>query len=139
MALLNAASILSSVNLGERSVSAAENSSLAKCAMPTLQASFRDSKAVFSGRVLSERIEGDNKIFTIRLDRTWKGPKSRILEVRYLETMRYAAWMQVGETYFVYARGSENGILSDGRCSQTKLLSAAKEDLKLFGKGKPVK
>jgi hypothetical protein len=120
-------------------VSAFESESLAKCAMPSFEASYRDSAAIFTGKVLSERKEGDEKIFTIRVEKYWKGKKSKTVEVHYYETMRYQAWLKVGEKYLVYARSNDQGTLSDGRCSLTKNYSEAKADLKKLGKGKIVK
>ena len=120
-------------------VSAEESATFAKCAMPSFASAYRDAKAIFAGKVLSVRTEGDEKIFKFRVEKYWKGKKSKTLEVRYYETTRYQAWLEVGKHYLVYARGNDDGTLSDGRCSLTKNYSDAKGDLKLLGKGKIVR
>ena len=120
-------------------VLAETSTSFAKCRMPSFEEAYQESKAIFVGKVLSERKEGDDKIFKIRVEKYWKGKQSKIVEVSYYETMRYQAWFQVGGRYLVYARGNDDGTLSDGRCSQTKKYSEAKDDLKKLGKGKIVK
>jgi hypothetical protein len=109
---------------------------LAKCAMPVFENAYRDSKAIFAGQVLSVRSEGDEKIFRFRVEKYWKGGVGKTVEVRYYETMRYQAWLRVGQKYLVYARGNENGSLSDGRCSLTKNYSEATTDLKKLGRGR---
>ena len=126
-----------STSLGK--VSTNETNTFARCAVPTFAAQFRGSNAVFAGKVVSERKEGDEKIFTFAVERYWKGGKSKTLEVRHYETMRYQAWLKVGEKYLVYAHKDENGNLFDSRCSLTKSYSQAKADLKLLGKGKTTK
>lgn len=120
-------------------VSAKESESIAKCAMPTFNQAYKNSKAIFAGKVTSVRTEGDERIFTFQVEKYWKGAKSKTLEVRHYETMRYQAWMQVGGRYLVYARGNDDGTLSDGRCSLTKNYSEASAELKKLGKGKIVK
>jgi hypothetical protein len=117
-------------------VSAMESTTLAKCAMPTFQMALRDSKAIFAGKVVSVRKEGDEKIFKFKVEKYWKGMQSKTVEISYYENMRYQAWLKVGGRYLVYARGNDDGTLSDGRCSLTKNYSEAKGDLKLLGKGK---
>ena len=126
-------------SLNESKVSAKESESLAKCAMPTFDNAYRDSKAIFAGKVLSVRTDGDEKIFKFRVEKYWKGTVGKTVEVRYYETTRYQAWLQVGKRYLVYARGNNNGTLSDGRCSLTKNYSEASSDLNKLGKGNPVK
>jgi hypothetical protein len=107
-----------------------------KCAMPVFENARRDSKAIFAGKVLSIRSDGDEKVFKFRVEKYWKGGLGRTVEVRYYETMRYQAWLRVGQKYLVYARGNDNGTLSDGRCSLTKNYSDAASDLKKLGRGK---
>lgn len=120
-------------------VSAKESESYVRCAMPTFNQAYKNSKAIFAGKVTSVRTEGDERIFTFQVEKYWKGTKSKTLEVRYYETMRYQAWLKVGGRYLVYARSDENGTLSDGRCSLTKNYSEASADLKKLGKAKIIK
>ena len=117
-------------------VSAAESVEFAKCRMPSFSEAFDDSKTIFAGKVLSVRKEGDEKIFKFQVEKYWKNAVRKTVEIRYYETTRYQAWLQVGGHYLVYARSSDNGTLFDGRCSLTKNYSEAKSDLKLLKKGK---
>ncbi len=134
--LFLAISTFTSVPATNTEVSAMESNSFAKCAMPTFQMAYRDSKAIFAGKVVSVRTEGDEKIFKFRVEKYWKSKQNKTVEVRYYENMRYQAWLKVGGRYLVYARGNDDGTLRDGRCSLTKNYSESKGDLKLLGKGK---
>lgn len=116
--------------------SATESNLFAKCRVPYFEESYKESKAIFVGKVLSVRKEGDEKIFKFQVEKYWKGKKSKTLEVKYYENMRYQAWLEVGKKYLVYARGNDDGTLSDGRCSLTKIYSEANPDLKKLGKAK---
>ena len=117
-------------------VSAMESKTFAKCRMPSFQEAYTESKTIFAGKIVSVRIEGDEKIFKFRVEKYWKGAKNKTVEVKYYETTRYQAWLKVGGRYLVYARGNDDGTLSDGRCSLTKNYLDAKGDLKLLKKGK---
>lgn len=123
-------------SLNQSEVSAKETETLAKCAMPNFTRAYADSKTIFVGKVLSVRKEGDEKIFTFRVEKYWKNKVKKTVEVRYYENMRYQAWLEVGKRYLVYTQGNDDGTLSDGRCSLTKNYSDAKGDLKLLKKGK---
>lgn len=120
-------------------VSAGESEFIAKCAMPNFTKAYQDSNAIFAGKVINVRTEGDERIFTLKVEKYWKGTKSKTLEVRYYETTYYQAWLKVGGRYLVFARKNDNGTLSDGRCSLTKDYSQASAELKKLGKGKLVK
>lgn len=137
--LIIALTIFTTILTFKTEVSAKESAAFAKCAMPTFNAAYQNSKAIFAGKVLSERKEGDERIFTFRVEKYWKGKKSKTIEVRYYENMRYQAWLKVGGRYLVYARDNEDGTLFDGRCSLTKNYSEANADLKKLGKAKIVK
>ena len=75
--LFLAITVLIAFSPNESAASGKEYESMAKCAMPSFEAAYRDSKAIFVGKVLSERKEGDEKIFTFRVEKYWKGKKSR--------------------------------------------------------------
>lgn len=111
----------------------------ARCYIPKLPEAVSYSKAVFSGKVISVEADGDTKIFTIQVSRYWKGPVSREVKIYILETMRYQAWYELGQSYLVYAGMNNKGQLVDGRCSATKRIRDAKADLKYLGKGKKPK
>lgn len=115
-------------------VSAKESVSYAKCALPSLETSFKNSKAVFTGRVLSVRKDGDDKVFVFQVENYWKGGSRRKAEVRTYENTRYQAWYQVGRKYLVFARLDDNGALRDGRCSGSKDIKDAAADIRKLGR-----
>ena len=114
---------------------------IGKCQLPNVETAYQDSKAVFVGKVLDVSKDGDVKTFTFKIERYWKGTTSEEIQINVRETMRYQAWFQVGESYLVYARGDEdNDKLWEIRCSRSKSLTDASEDLTELGKAKkPVK
>jgi hypothetical protein len=66
-----------------------------------------------------------------------RGAANREIKINVQETARYQAWFEVGEKYLVYARGSEeNEKLWETRCSRSKLLADASEDIKVLGKAR---
>jgi hypothetical protein len=107
-----------------------------KCAIPSLKTALQNSSAVFVGEVLRETKNGDEKTFEFRVVKYWKGAKAKKIKVSVNETARYQAWYQVGEKYLVFARTDDDGRLRDGRCSASKLLSEASNDLKILGRAK---
>jgi hypothetical protein len=50
--------------------------------------------------------------------------------------MRFQAFYQVGGKYLVFARANDEGDLTDGRCSRSKDVSDATDDIKGLGKSK---
>ena len=107
-----------------------------KCAIMDLKTALRTSGAVFAGEVLSEKKNGNEKIFEFRVAIYWKGSGKKKITVGVRETARFQAWFRVGESYLVFARGDEDGRLRDYRCSASKLLSEASKDLKELGRAK---
>jgi len=107
-----------------------------KCAMPNLKTALQNSGAVFVGTVLSVTKNGDEKTFEFRVEKYWKGATRKKIKVSVLESMRFQAWFQVGESYLVFASADEDGTFRDGRCSGSKLLSEASKDLKQLGRAK---
>lgn len=111
--------------------------SAAKCAVPPIKAAYADSKAVFAGKVTSVTKNGDVKTFVFEVERYWKGVSGKQIEISVQETMRYQAWFEAGESYLVYARGdAENKTLWERRCSRTKRLSEASEDISRLGRAR---
>ena len=110
----------------------------AKCAPPAVEAAYKNSKAVFVGEVLSVASDGDVKTFTFAVEKNWKGATSEEIEVSVQETMRYQAWFKVGEKYLVYARGNgkDDERLWEFRCSRSKSLEHAAEDITKLGRVK---
>lgn len=109
----------------------------AKCRVPTVKTAYNESKAVFVGEITGVVEDGDMKTFTFKVRKSWKGKANREIKVSVRETARYQAWFEVGEKYLVYARGGdENEKLWEIRCSRTKLLANASEDIKELGRAK---
>ncbi len=124
--------LLSNVPVETKNIVAANS----KCAIPNLRTAFKSSGAVFVGKVLSMTKNGDEKTFEFRVEKYWKGAKRKKIKVSVLETSRFQAWFQVGESYLVFAHMDEDGKFRDGRCSASKTLSEASEDLKELGRAK---
>ena len=91
--------------LNKSEVSAKESTEFAKCGIPPFDVEFAQAKAIFAGKVISVRTEGDEKIFKFRVEKYWKSTMGKTVEVRYYENMRYQAWLEVGGHYLVYAKG----------------------------------
>ncbi len=106
-----------------------------KCAMPTFQAAYRGSKAVFIGEVVGEVKDGDTRIFDFKVEKYWKGANTKRVRVYVYETARYRARFEEGGRYLVYAGMDAEGRLRDGRCSRSRDAEVA-EDLQKLGKGK---
>lgn len=109
-----------------------------KCKVPNVETAVKNSEAVFTGKITKVAADGDVKTFTFEVEKYWKGAESEKLEINVQETMRYQAWFEVGETYLVYAHGGaeEDGKLWEVRCSRTKLLADASEDVAELGRAK---
>ena len=117
----------------ETKIGAAEN---IRCVTPSVKAALRNSGAVFAGEVLSESKNGSERTFEFLVKRYWKGAGKKKIKVSVHESARYQAWFEVGKSYLVFAGADEDGRLYDSRCSGSKLLSEASEDLKALGRAK---
>ena len=107
-----------------------------KCRIPDFQAAYRESKAVFTGEVVGEEKRGDTRIFDFKLEKYWKGPNDKRVEILVYETARYQAWFKEGGKYLIYASVGNDGKLHVGRCSRSRDIADADEDLQKLGKGK---
>ncbi len=113
----------------------AEIKSAGRCAVANLKAEYANLKTVFAGEVLSVISDGDIKTFTFKVEKHWKGAASKEIKVNVQETTRHQAWFEVGEKYLVFARGDKTGgKLWEARCSRTKTLRDASEDVSELGK-----
>jgi len=111
------------------------SASTGRCAISKLKTEYANSKAVFIGEVVSVTSDGDIKTFTFKVEKRWKGAADKKIEVSVQETTRHQAWFEVGEKYLVFARGDETvGKLWEVRCSRTKSLKDASEDVSELGK-----
>lgn len=107
-----------------------------KCAISSFEKAFQYSEAVFVGEVIKQEKNGNNKTFDFKVEKYWKGADTKKIKISVYETMRYQAWFKVGESYLVYANRDEDGKLSVSRCSRSKNVENASEDLQKLGKGK---
>lgn len=107
-----------------------------KCAISSFQKAFDESEAVFVGEVLSEKKDGNTKTFDFKVEKYWKGADSKKIKIDVYETARYQAWFKVGKSYLVYASKDEDGNLRVSRCSRSKDVEFAEEDLQKLGTGK---
>ncbi len=106
------------------------------CVSATIPQKIEQAHTVFSGEVIGRTA---TKI-RFKVQKWWKGTP-------YYEIFIYADSKVItscdvsfknGETYLVYAfRSSPENKLETNECTGTKELTAADEDLKILGKGKP--
>lgn len=121
-----------SSNLDEIEVSA-------KCAIALPRGSFQAAKAVFAGEVVSEEKNGDVKTFKFKVEKFWKGEDKREIEVFVYQTARYQSPFKEGGKFLVYAMAGADGKLTVSRCSRSRDLRYADEDLRELGEGKTPK
>ncbi|MCB1023528.1 MAG: hypothetical protein KDB79_04005 [Acidobacteria bacterium] len=133
-----AAALISYFSVQAKSVAA--ETVLAKCAMLKFDAEYKNSKAVFVGKVIAIEKDGDSRIFEFEVQKFWKGIDSKTVKVSVYENMRFQAQFKVDREYLVFAKGSDSGILWDGRCSRSRDLAGfggeVDEDLKSLGDAK---
>jgi len=108
----------------------------AKCAIATFQAAYSQSQAVFVGEVAGEEKNGDTRTFSFKVAKYWKGRDSKNIEILVYETARYQAFFKKGEKYLIYATEGGDGKLHVGRCSRSRDIEFAAEDLQKLGEGK---
>lgn len=107
-----------------------------KCAISSFNDAYKNSEAVFVGEILSEKKDGNIKTFDFKVEKYWKGTDSKKIKINVYETTRYQAWFKVGKSYLVYTSKDEDGNLRVSRCSRSKDVEYATEDLQKLGRGK---
>ena len=107
-----------------------------KCAIASFSSAYSQSKAVFAGEVVSEEKDGDTRTFAFKVEKYWKGTDAANVKILVYETARYQAWFKKGGKYLIYATADEDGKLHVGRCSRSRDLENAGEDLQKLGKGR---
>jgi len=107
-----------------------------KCAIASFQTAYSQSKAVFVGEVVGEEKNGDTRTFDFKIEKYWKGKNAKNIKIDVYETSRYQAFFKKGEKYLIYAAADEDGKLRVGRCSRSRDLENAEEDLQKLGKGR---
>jgi hypothetical protein len=110
-----------------------------KCAVSSVKSSLQYAKAVFSGEVVGEEKNGDVKTFKFKVDKYWKGENTGTIEIFVYQTFRYQAVFKEGEKFLVYAVADEDGKLTVKRCSRSKDLRYAEQDLRELGAGQTPK
>ena len=101
------------------------------CALPTFEQQMKAATAVFTGKVLSTRHNGEQLEVKLQMIRTWKGPSGATILVETAENSAACGYsFEPDRVYLVYATGKEKLFVS--LCSRTKLLTEAKEDLDLL-------
>lgn len=108
----------------------------AKCRVPSLPEAIKEARAIFRGKVVGVTEEGSVKTFEFKVERYWKGVKTRKVFVNASQNVRYEPWFQVGQRYLVYASRGDDGKLWENRCSTSKRVEDAAPDYKLLGRGK---
>jgi len=111
----------------------------AKCAVFSVKRALESSRAVFAGEVLSEEKNGDIKTFKFKVEKYWKGAGKKEIVVSVYQTARYQSPFKEGEKFLVYAMGDEDGKLTVSRCSRSRALEYAGDDIKQLGEGKTPK
>lgn len=119
------------------------------CRLPSPELTLRqqvinarnESRAVFSGKVLE--ITENNQTYSIavrlKVERAWKGSlPAEIIIITGRGGGDCGSHFDLGESYLVYAYGSNESNLSTNICRRTAKLLNAADDVKILGKGKAV-
>lgn len=91
--------------------------------------------AIFEGRVELDRVEGEERIVTLRVTQAWRGVEHESVEVRTATNGAACGFaFEVGQHYLVYAT-HEGEALHVSLCSRTARMDDAGEDRQLLGSG----
>lgn len=139
--LLSCALVFSAFVIGLSSnVQKAESrESGARCGVLTVKGALQHSTAVFVGEITGEEKNGDIKTFKFEVEKYWKGAKKKEIEIFVYQTARYQSPFKEGEKFLVYAVADEDGKLTVSRCSRSRALEHAEDDIKQLGEGKTPK
>jgi hypothetical protein len=107
-----------------------------KCAVPPLKQALLAASSVFTGKVLSMTQVERGKTFEFEVEKYWKGTGSKKLKVTVYESSRFQAFYRQDGKYLVFARIDEDAGLIDGRCSRSKDIADAADDIRSLGKAK---
>lgn len=107
-----------------------------KCYIAPVKEEFSRSSAVFLGDVIREEKNGDIRTFEVRVERYWKGKDSKTISFDVHENTRYQAWFKKNGRYLIYATAGDDGRLRVGRCSRSREIEKAADDIAKLGKGK---
>jgi hypothetical protein len=110
--------------------------SLAKCATPAnARDAMKQSATVFSGEISQVYENGGEITLKFKVAKFWKGNLKKTVSVKVSTNAVYSPTFKAGEKFLVYA-WADNGQFYTGRCSRTKELTYAGDDLRALGKGK---
>ncbi len=109
---------------------------LKKCAIPDLILAKQQAKAIFVGKIISQTETDNVKTFKFKVEKYWKGKKSKTISINVYENTRYQTWFEVGKKYLIFASNNENKNLFVERCSRSSDVESATNDLKSLGKAK---
>jgi Icc-related predicted phosphoesterase len=139
--LLSGALVFSAFVIGLSShVQKAESrGSGARCAVLTAKGALQHSTAVFVGEVTGEEKIGDIKKSKFKVEKYWKGANRKEVEIFVYETARFQSPFKEGEKFLVYAMADDDGKLTVSRCSRSRALEQAEDDIKQLGEGKTPK
>jgi hypothetical protein len=105
-----------------------------------VKSELKGAKAVLSGMVLQikDKPQSFEVFVTIKVERVWKGSVSKevIITTENNNGVFCGYPFKVGESYLVYADGSDENNLTTSHCLRNLELQKAAEDLKILGKGK---
>lgn len=111
----------------------------ARCLVFTVKGALQHSTAVFVGEVTGEEKNGDVKTFKFKVEKYWKGENKKEIEIFVYQTARYQSPFKEGEKFLVYARADEEGNLTVSRCSRSRSMEYAEDDIRQLGEGKTPK
>lgn len=120
------------------------NASACDCMPATFNHALSGSDAVFSGKAVKVRYLDDAKKvaeprITVTFDvyQAWKGPAQKEITLNTVYntwTCKGFSFQENGE-YLVFAHKQKDETLDVARCTRTRPLSLAQEDLKILGPG----
>ncbi len=91
---------------------------------------------MFVGEVVGDEKNGDVRRVDFKVEKYWKGANTKRLEIYVYETARFQTWFKKGGKYLIYAPEDEDGKLRVDRCSRSRDVEFAEEDLQKLGEGK---
>ena len=105
-----------------------------------VKSKLNDAKAVFSGKVIeiNDKPQSFEVFVKIKVERLWKGNVSKevIITTENNSGVFCGYSFEVGKSYLIYARGSDESNLTTGLCLGNLQLQKAAEELKILGEGK---
>lgn len=98
-----------------------------------------DARAVFAGKVVkvTKNLEKHQVTVRIRAEKSWKGTVPREITITTASDSALCGYnFAVGQSYLVYAQGTDVRNLQTNICTRTARIADAKADLKALGRGR---